>query len=174
MTNLFISLLLVGTTSLSIYLTPSPVSRRSPFHFLHYFFLIAAAVVGMLMTLPFLYDWRLPLQQGLGSNQELLVRGLLLAAAALFAVIVKRVHAVGSLPVLAAIGLLAVGIPELLRVLDILNSTVNGMLNYGNSSMKWIFRSVFPYLLLFLTDVILISLGILSLISSIYRAVKSR
>ncbi len=172
--NLFIGLLLLGTTSFSLYLTPAPINWRSPFQFLRFFLLIAAALVGFHMALPYFFQWKLPFQQGLGSNSDLMVRGVLVVAASIFAVAVQsRRWQQDALVFVAALALLAVGIPELLRVLGILNSTVNTALNYGNAPVGWMLRLAYPFFILFAADVILTFLGGLSLILCSYRFLKA-
>jgi hypothetical protein len=163
--KLLLGLLLAGTISFSLYLTPSPFSRRSPLHFIQFFLLIAISVVGLCMTLPFFFDWRLPLQQGLGSNQEMLLRGALLSGAALFAVTARKVDR-GAGPVwISALALMAAGIPEMVRALGLLNDTVNGMLAYGGAPMNWMLKMMWPYLVLLGASAGAACVGALSLFS---------
>jgi hypothetical protein len=165
--KLLLGLLLAGTISFSLYLTPSPFSRRSPLHFMQFFLLIAISVTGLFMTLPFFFDWRLPLQQAMGSNQELLIRGALLSGAALFAVAVRKIRSEGGPVLISALALMAVGIPEILRTLGLLNDTVNGMLAYGGAPMNWMLKMMWPYLVLLGASAGAACVGALSLFSGI-------
>ncbi|RJP25554.1 MAG: hypothetical protein C4520_02275 [Candidatus Abyssobacteria bacterium SURF_5] len=169
MARAFIGLLIIGTAAFSLYLTPAPVSKKSPLHFLQFFVLIAVAVTGSFMTLPFLFQWRLPLQQGLGSNEMLLLRGLFMITAALLAIIMNKSKAMRDMLWISAIALLAAGIPEIFRVLIILNDTVNGILQYGNVPMKMVYRTIYPFLILFSVSAAMILLGAVSLLREIYR-----
>jgi hypothetical protein len=171
--KLVLGLLVVGMASFSLSLTPSPVSWKSPFNFLRSFILLLIATTGALMTLPFLFHWKLPLQQGIGSSQELFVRGLLIIAGALFAIGVTKIKRAGNLAWMSPIVLLAVGLPELFRVLDVLNLTVNGIFSYGTTQMRRMLPVMSPYLLLLANSALMVLCGGIFLAFEIMKFLKS-
>jgi hypothetical protein len=173
MMKLFVGLLLVGMTSFSLSLIPFPASWKSPFYFLRYFVLLLVATTGACMALPLFCHWKLPLQQGIGSSQELFVRGLLIVAAALFAIGVSKIRRAGNLSWISPIVLLVVGLPELLRVLDVLNLTVNGILSYGTAQMRWMLPIMSPYLLLLANSALMLLCGGILLAIEIAKFLKS-
>jgi len=125
------------------------------------------------MALPLFFHWKLPLQQGIGSSQELFVRGLLIIAAALFTIGVTKIRRAGNLAWMSPVVLLAVGLPELFRVLDVLNLTVNGILSYGTAQMRWMLPIMSPYLLLLANSALMVLCGGIILAFEIMKLLKS-
>lgn len=159
-------------TSFSLYLTPTPVSRKSVFHFLQHFLLMWILLTGVFMTFPYFLDWQLPLQQGLGSSGELFFRGVLISGACLFCIFVTRMEPEGALPWIKAFLLLLVGVPELSRVWDFMNSSVNGMLNASGMSMKGLYAIIYPYIILLGVNVVLVLFGGILIVSNLYKTYR--
>ncbi len=165
-------LLFLAITSFALYLTPTPVNRKSILHFLQFFLFQWMLLAGLFMAMPYILGWKLPLQQGLGSSPELLLRGLLLSFACLFCIVVTRMQTEGALRWIKALLLLLVGISEFSWVWDFMDSSVNGVLNASNMPMPALYAIIFPYIVLLATYVLSLSLGGVFLISNTYRALK--
>ena len=101
-----IILFMLAITSFSLYLTPTPISRRRVLQFLQFFLFQWMILVGFFMAMPYVLDWKLPLQQGLGDSFELLLRGVLLSVVCLFCIGVTKMESEGVLPWFKAILLL--------------------------------------------------------------------
>jgi hypothetical protein len=169
-----IILFLLAILSFSLYLTPTPISKRSVVQFLQFFLFQWMVLVGFFMTLPYMLDWKLPLQQGLGDSFELLLRGALLAVVCIFCLAVTRMESEGALPWIKAILLLIIGLSEFNWVWDFMDSSVNGVLNAANMPMKALYAIIFPYILLLFTYVLSFSLGSIFLIANGYRVLKNQ
>lgn len=162
----------LAITSFALYLAPTPVSKRSVLQFLQFFLFQWMVLVGFFMTLPYVLDWKLPLQHGLGSSSELLLRGVLLSAVCLFCIAVTRMESEGALPWFKAVLLLIIGLSQFNWVWDFMDSSVNGVLNASNMPMKALYVIIFPYILLLFTYVLSLFLGGIFLISNAHRAFK--
>ncbi len=165
-------LLFLAVISFAVYLTPTPVSRASVLHFLQFFLFQWILLAGFFMAGPYVLGWRLPLQQGLGSSPELLVRGLLLSSTCVFSIVVTRMQADGALRWIKAFLLLLVGVSEFSWVWDFMDSSVNGVLNALNMPMNALYAIIFPYILLLGAYVLSFCLGAAFLVSNTYRAFK--
>jgi hypothetical protein len=165
-----IILLLMAITSFALYLTPTPINRSSVLQFFQFLLFQWMALVGFFMLLPYVLNWRLPLQQGLGDSVELMLRGILLVSVCIYCIVVTKMQTGGALQWLKAILLLIVGFSEFSWVWDFMDSSVNGMLNASNMPMKTLYAIIFPYILLLLSYVLSLVLGGVFLVSNTYRA----
>lgn len=170
--KLTVILLATAITSFSLYLTPTPVNRKSVAQFAQHFLLMWILLTGVVMMFPYLMDWQLPFQQGLGGNGELFLRGVLISAACLFCIFVTKMQPEGSLPWIKAILLLLVGIPELSRVWDFMDSTINGMLNASDIPMNQLYAIIYPYIILLGVNVVLVLFGAVLLVSTAYKTYR--
>jgi hypothetical protein len=75
----------------------------------------------------------------------------------------------GPLPWIKAFLLLLVGVPELSRVWDFMDSSVNGMLNASEMPMTRLYGIIYPYIILLGVNVILVLFGFILIISNLYR-----
>jgi hypothetical protein len=159
-------------TSFSLYLTPTPVNKKSVAQFAQHFLLMWILLAGVVMTFPYLMDWQLPFQQGLGGNGELFVRGTLISAACLFCIFVTKVQPEGALRWIKAILPLLVGITEMSRVWDFMDSTINGMLNASDIPMNQLYAIIYPYIILLGVNVALVMFGAILIVSNFYRTYR--